>query len=862
MSYLLYINEFECELPSSFSVAQTKQANDIANLTTRNSNYTQNIKLPRTAKNTNILLKAGLIGNNSKLPYEKVRANLIDTDTGLHLIYNGWAVLNETTNNDYNLTIYDGSIDFYRAIENITITDCGISALNHIKSLANIIGTWTDLDTPYRYILADYNGNNIFEGKVNIDYQVPSASVNFLWQRIFDFIGFTYSGSIFNHEKFLDLWLTFPKPTGELEPNRVLINEQNSSDVSYQVYTNSNNAQLQYTAYNLDIFRENFNNVRAFLNNTNQWTFITSPVNTAIPTQSFIRILEDGVYSIALSGTGGKTFRLVVLNNIDELVSTQDFTSEIIFNASENDKVFCRVVTPSGQIYADDPTGISVFPLVAIGNPNLDALEIDFNFIDGYAVNFEEIFIDFKVSDFIREILVRFSLTPFKDKFSNHIDFLTLEELLQNVNVDNWEGKYLSTLSEKYTFGNYAKRNNLKYKYNDEGASHNDGFIEIENENLKEQVNLFQSLIYSPEKNKTNVFPFQSNVYKIWEREIKDDSTVEYKDLENRFYFQRSERVNSSIPLISELTSDEATGTFYYKESYFRLKFNEVISDFYRSTKSIFDKSKLLTINAYLKPYDVANLDFKKLIYIPQRGSYYLINKVSNFIKNRPCKVELIEVDYFSEFAIQVPDFEIILGEPTITDCVMTIPIESTTLEQPFNGVLLAFISGDGGWIPYEIFPPIFITVEDDQFSFPLDNFPASDLFGYRFAIGYTDSAFNSYTSSLSDAVVLDGSCNVPIDWPTELEILTVVNNGQQIIFPFTYNNLTLNYNIEGVPVDGFYTLEVWGIHPVFTGGVYGLIQSSIKLATDPLTINLLLLIGYTRIKLIVNGVESNEIIL
>jgi hypothetical protein len=71
-----------------------------------------------------------------------------------------------------------------------------------------------------------------------------------------------------------------------------------------------------------------------------------------------------------------------------------------------------------------------------------------------------------------------------------------------------------------------------------------------------------------------------------------------------------------------------------------------------------------------------------------------------------------------------------------------------------------------------------------------------------------------------------------------------------------------LNYNIEGVPVDGFYTLEVWGIHPVFTGGVYGLIQSSIKLATDPLTINLLLLIGYTRIKLIVNGVESNEIIL
>jgi hypothetical protein len=761
MSYLLYIDSQLCELPANFSIAQTKQVNDISNLTTRNTNFTQAVKLRRTAKNTRIIENAGLVGNDSNLPYERVDAELIDTDTGLHLIYKGWAVLTETTAIEYILTLYDGSIDFFRAIENITITECGISDLNHIKSLANIIETWTDLTKPYRYIIADYNGNNIFDGKLNIDYQVPSASALYLWNRIFDYIGFTYSGSVFSHEKFVDLWLTFPKPTGEVEPNKVLINNQTSSDQQYTSFTVFGSTVFEQTAFNSDIFRENFTNVRAELTNTGQWTTVTAPVPHAIPVRSFIRILETGVYAFDMTLSGAFSFTLTVKNTLDEIVILeQPFTTSVIFNANAGDKVF---------------VSCSNIPPISLEN-----IEINFSYIDGFAVNFEEIFIDFKVSDFVREILVRFGLTPFKDKFTNNVEFLTLEERLQSATVDNWESKFSRKLSEKYTFGNYAKRNILKYKYNDDGEKHNNGSFTIQNQNLAEELTLFQSLIYSPDSQKTTLLGQQINVYKIWEKEIKDDETIEYKDLQGRFYFQRSERKNLSIDLISELTNDEATNGFYYRESYFRLSFNEIVQDWYRPIGAIFNKAKMITIDAYLTVKDIAELDLRKLIYIPQLASYYFINKVPNFIKNILTKVELIEVDYLTEIEAEIP----IITQPTITintltlnDCEITLDV-TTDLIQPTEVQIVPFtLQSDGiggfGWSEIFITPPILATLTGNSVTFNISQLEYL-LLGYKFMIR-KNIAFNEpVVSNLSEIIVLDGSCFVA--FPSNGTEVTITN--------------------------------------------------------------------------------------
>lgn len=70
MSYLIYINNLQIETYSQ-SFALTRQNNDIADISNRNADFSQNIKIPRTANNTIILETAGLIGRNSNVPYKK-----------------------------------------------------------------------------------------------------------------------------------------------------------------------------------------------------------------------------------------------------------------------------------------------------------------------------------------------------------------------------------------------------------------------------------------------------------------------------------------------------------------------------------------------------------------------------------------------------------------------------------------------------------------------------------------------------------------------------------------------------------------------------------------------------------------------
>ena len=138
MSYLVYINGQQVN-EKAIVFTQTKQVNDIANLTSRNSNFTQSIKIPRTAVNIPIFQDAFNVGSQTTIPYNYVSCDVIDADTGQHVIYKGWAVLLESTPLEYSITIYDGVIDFYKRIDGMFITDVGVSELNHVKNIPNVI---------------------------------------------------------------------------------------------------------------------------------------------------------------------------------------------------------------------------------------------------------------------------------------------------------------------------------------------------------------------------------------------------------------------------------------------------------------------------------------------------------------------------------------------------------------------------------------------------------------------------------------------------------------------------------------------------------------------------------------------------
>src|SRR5690606_37924595 len=199
------------------AVAQTKQENDPITLDNRRGGYTIKFSLQKTEKIIRGLDTLTLAGNLRNVPNQKNPCSLY-SETGECFVYNGRAVITDA-GESYEAVLYDGVIDLFKAIENTTLADLGphLDLINHNKSLAAIHESWTQ-DKAYRYIVADYNGDMNPQQMplfplplLQTDYLVPAVKVSYLWDKVMEHYGFGYSGSIFQHEDFINLWLTYPK---------------------------------------------------------------------------------------------------------------------------------------------------------------------------------------------------------------------------------------------------------------------------------------------------------------------------------------------------------------------------------------------------------------------------------------------------------------------------------------------------------------------------------------------------------------------------------------------------------------------------------------------------------------------------
>ncbi|MGV3695508.1 hypothetical protein [Flavobacterium sp.] len=789
MSYLIYINGQLVEQKDKLSFPLTKQVNDIADLTTRNSSFSPSIKIPRTARNKRIFEMVGNVGNQSMLPYRKAACDVIDADNGQHLVYKGWAVLKETTA-DYSLIIYDGIIDFYKAIENLTITDVDVSGLNHVKNVANVIDTWNDPTKPYRYNLADYNGNNLTPGfEPSIDFQVPSASVKFIWNRIFAFLGWTYSGSVFSHEKFENLWLTYPKPVSMEEP---IVSEVTEQFGHFQIDT------VEWPVGTSGVFYGNVSYI-VFLPVTTAptidpafYNWFTGAVQAGLYRFSFTA--GDWILQSNVSTTTSSRVKISVVNSLGAPVSSNYVhiatggSIDIFLNVG--DRAFIQLVYETSDLPFNGQSTPD-FTSILTGDPVTTTIVK----IEGYSLGFDQAFIDYKLTDFVREILVDFGLTPFKDKYRNHVTFLTTAELLQTTKIEDWSKKNPVWLGETYIFGKYAKRSVFRFKYNDDNMKHNDGFITIDNENLDEETTIFPSKIFSPER-LLSQFLNGCNIYKIWDKQVKDDGTIEYKDLDGRFYFMRSEKINSSITIGSTILGGDETNPFYYRESHYRLDYNSILNDWYSPMVAIFNKAKLLNVSVKLSMLDFFNFDMSSLVYIKQLGSYYLVNKIKSFVKDKPTQVELIEVDYFTPGEVGNPvdpiDYTISIGEPTIEDCSITLPV-TTDYPEPGELELVVYVGSfdvfTGNTYTETAFLPVQTSaIVGGNVTFNLSQLPANPL-GYKFGVRINNtSAFEFIYSNITDVIEIDGACYVEPEI-SELEITNV-----EMIED---NGLSKTYNIE-----------------------------------------------------------------
>jgi len=636
----LYINEDRIDLNEIATVGYTKQVNDLKDLASKQTNFTKSFKVPRSAGNISFFKGLGITGSTSQLPYQKNTARLFLGNTCI--IFSGLAIPLQTNDDSYEIACYDGNIDFFKLLDNVKFEDINLSELSHTKDVTEIKSNWDIGNEFYSYLLADFNGKTHFLSGgttyISADYLIPSVSIKYLWERIFQTFGFTFSGSVFLEAEFNDTFLTYPKGVVSGGLGEVAFELNFPEQTMYD-------QNIAIPLFRNDIFQQS---TFEFLHGE----VIDNAYNSNIKSW---KCTEAGYYNIYVIGKlvsevnvsasrlhWGKNLQYTSPSNIQ----ADDLTP---FSRNLNNEAY------SHTQYLNIGDTLAPFYLKTRGTSYIN-IKYNFTFeiskVAQTSIDQIKFFKGLSPKDFYKEVMWRFGLTPFPSKDKNHIEFLTWEERI-NAPVQDWSGRFNKSISEKYVYEGYAKNNYFRFKYNGEGDDFNDGVIKIENENLEDRVIVINSKTYSVER-----LPVEFGINEIlravpklelWEKELKEEdgvTTIEYKPRDSRFTFLQSEVINTPANIGSQQLGQFAVTTKVLIAGNFNYSWQDKIEKRYRSIRNLFKNTLIITAEFTLNDAEFNAFDLKPIIYVKQLGGNFLVNKITKpNLESKITQAELIKIN-------------------------------------------------------------------------------------------------------------------------------------------------------------------------------------------------------------------------
>jgi hypothetical protein len=599
-------------------ITYVKQASDLGDITKANSSYSWGFKLPKTKENTIILRGLGLIGDVSRIPYQKLHCQIVDN--GIEIV--GYGLLKiQSTSGYYKAFIQEGIIEFYDAISTETISQAiptFLNSLTHEATIQAIISSQNNAF--YRYIVADYNYQPADQtGTTTIipkNSMIPSINIGKLFEQIMLSYGWTYNGLPDISNK----WLTYPITKAALDPNPTIIFDSVYDPATIE--RNNGSTQSRYSwpnrtlLFNAAFIDEISNNEFKVLEGGNYKIeiVVNGYMNYDDPAEGQdqlpigLRLFENGVLiaSDSSSTTAIQVFNLNLLQDSTLEVFTEIFNDEIDFTRS---------------LILQNTTQIRI--------SKLNETIIDFN----------EAFINYKVKDFFKEILLRTAVSSYADAQTKHIEFKTLDERLATQPI-NWSSKYVRRLGEGYEYKSYAKQNYYKQKYNfGDEQDYADGILVVNNENLEIEKTLYSSKIYAPsltiQEYKNPLNTYQVRNYAMWLGEPKEEedpnnpgekiTVIDYKELKGRFYIIETGNQNFGGVYIENTSNLMGVFTPALIQGGV---FKTIIDEDYQLIRDVLNDTRIHEIELILSKSDIMSLDLSAKYYFEKEHQQYLLNKL------------------------------------------------------------------------------------------------------------------------------------------------------------------------------------------------------------------------------------------
>ena len=620
----LYINNQRVDIDGNV-IKQSFQNNNLGEVKDRQSNFTNKFKVPKTPKNRLIFDMLSVVGNVSRKQYKNLPCRLVDN--GIEIVSDGFCYVKNSNALDYDVVIYSGIASLFEFINNKSILDLNYNSYNHLNAPFHIFNSFSN-SSGYIYAAGAFvnsdkipSDESLLLGSANS--WLPSFFEQTIFEMIFQEAGFTFSGVPF--QKFV------VAPAKGIEQDFVgntnqLVDDEISFRTSYDVNSPRNTTQSAYSKVLARFTAPDTGNYNLLLEGTDltnaDWK-TTPSSNIGVPScETTIHISVDNDH---------QEIRLVRTN-----ISNTDFDIDYSFTAPSGSEII---------IYHRTYIGTSS------SNGFIDVdINFNFEFSVGYSLNrlfidFTQILPDIKQNDFVKEVMWRYGLSLKKERNSNHYEFKRIDDIILNTaDADDWSKKFDVMVSETYKLGDYAQRNIFTYS-----DKINQGFIDIDNDLLKNETTLitsnYQSHIQSD-------FAYQGlilqshEIYDVFYPEGASANASGFSSIEIGAKIYSLNYQNGSIT-IGRFRSPGTDQNFIGNIpclSFDGLDYQTQINQNYTGFKQVIENALILKAKILLGTIDIYNLDFFKLKYLKQYGSYFYLNKISNYDKSNITDCEFIKI--------------------------------------------------------------------------------------------------------------------------------------------------------------------------------------------------------------------------
>lgn len=631
MTQLLYIDGVVADVDDNLSVTLDIKSNLLGDVSKIAANHTYTLQLPATAHNRALIGNADTIPVSTQFPYMYHRADYYRD--GLPVIEDGRAVLLSVGDTIDIVLTWGVATPLSQFIaSDATLNDLETTAVIAF-SVSPTIQTWGAFtsDTSYLpfYAVADYHKplenedeeSTATQRSWNATYKRPVVRVP--W--ILDYITSQYGVLFTWQQEAQDILDVLCMPLCSDTPNAATLS---SSTMTTGAWTRDNNDAVY------DMTLDNTGNVFASYDANFAYVGTTKTITLGF---NFRATLNFAVASIMVANN-------YIQIRVSDGVNTEDpeelqLRFEIVERSGDYATIECKgtldVDLQSGQgvaimCHADNVLYFLNDIMNAVSSRDVTAADQADHVQFGANYPIDGNLGDIKIVDFLKTLCAVCGVFPKQPK-GNTIEFVPFSALVtNNGSAPDWTRKVIPAhelerpRSTEYRVNEWAQRNWLRWKDNDDYDAQDDGSVNVSDLTLDGDRDMF-TLPFAPCRcnrvGKANIPVWKLNNY---DKLMTGDETTPTYDIDNP-----EPRLLMAAPLRSKrfINTGDQSG-YQVMLTMDGLKFESIIAERYTTLLQMVNEARVITERMRLNDADLLNFDETIPVYLAQYGCTFAVLEI------------------------------------------------------------------------------------------------------------------------------------------------------------------------------------------------------------------------------------------